>query len=105
MATYTYPISTEHNIYPNLTVCERRADGVLKGWRVTPNDGYVMYDSTEEGTKTHPITFEEGATYYYTYAGFPLNYNWNNFTWVAVLRSEVDENCIFGVGDNDHEVM
>ena len=98
MADWTFPISEEHNIYPNLTVKERRADGVLQGWQVTPNDGYVMYDSREAGTQIHPITFEEGVTYYYTYAGFPLNYNWNNFHWVAILRSEVDADCIFGGG-------
>lgn len=107
MATYTYDISTEHNIYPNITVYDRFKDGVLHGWSVRANEGYVMYHANANDVEIDPDTDEEiPVTYYYTESGLPLTYNWNNFDWVAVLRSTVDENYIFGGGDNnDHEIM
>ena len=107
MAVYTYNISTEHNIYPNITVYDRFKDGVLNGWKVVVNEGYVMYCSTDNYTEIDPETGHEiPVIYYYTQSGLPLTYNWNNFAWVAVPRDSVDENYIFGVGDNnDHEVM
>ena len=41
------------------------------------------------------MPIEVPVTCYFTLAGFPLNYNFDNFSWVAVLRSEVDENYIY----------
>ena len=111
MAVYTYVVSEEHNIYPNLTVYDRLADGMPAGWRVNANEGYVMYDSTANDVEyeTNPETGEDieiPVTYYYTLAIHPRTFNWNNFSWVAVPRDSVDENYIFGGGNNnDHEVM
>jgi hypothetical protein len=106
MAVYAYEISAEHNIYPNITVYDRFKDGVLNGWKVNTNEGYVMYRTTDNTVELDPITGEERpVTYYYTESRLPLTYNWNNFAWVAVPRDSVDENYIFGVGDNEHEVM
>jgi len=106
MATYSYVISANHNIYPNLTVYDVFRDGVLTRHRLNANEGYVFYDSTANDVEPDPITGEDvPVTYYYTEADLPLTYPWANFPYVAVLRSEVDENFIFGVGDNDHEVM
>ena len=106
MATYTETINTNYN-FPNLSVYNRYKDGVLCAYRVYPDDGYVMYDSSKHDTVLNPDTMEEEpVTYYCTMAGLPLNYNFNNFPWVAVLRSEVDENYIFGGGNEpEHEVM
>lgn len=105
MATYVYVESTEHNGYLNITVYDRLKDGVLSGWRVTPNEGYVIYDANDIS-----YDFDENdnlieVTHYYTQANLPLTYNWDNFSWVAVLRSEVDENHIFGLPTEQPEVM
>lgn len=106
MALVTFEISAEHNVYPNLTVCDRFADGVAAGWRVTANEGYVFYDANANDVEQDPITMEEvPVTYYYTIKYLNRNYNWANFALVAVPRDSVDENYIFGVGDDDHEVM
>jgi hypothetical protein len=105
MATYTYVISTEHNVYPNLTVYDRLKDGVLSGWKVIPNDGYVMYDTTDNNTELDENGNEIPVTHYYTQANLSPYTNWGNFSWVAVLRSEVDENYIFGLPTKQPEVM
>ena len=106
MAVYTYEISAEHNIYPNLTVEDRFRDGVTSGWRVTANEGYVFYDTTEENFELDENGNEVPVIYYYTLMMFSQYFNWANFSLVAVPRDSVDENYIFGVGDNsNHEVM
>lgn len=106
MSEWTYPIDTEHNIYPNITVRQVLRDSVFTGWRINPNEGYVFYDTNANNTELDPETEEEiPVIYYYTEADLNPRYNWDNFSYVAVLRSEVDENYIFGGGDNDHEVM
>jgi hypothetical protein len=106
MATYTETLNTNYN-FPNIDIYNRYKDGTLCAYRVYPHDGYVMYDTNDYHTEINPDTMEEiPVTHYYTMAGLSLNYNFDNFSWVAVLRSEVDENYIFGVGDNkDHETM
>ena len=102
----TFEISTEHNIYPNLTVYDRFSDGVSAGWKVEANEGYVFYNANATDTEIDPETMEEiPVTYYYTIRLFPRNYNWANFALVAVPRDSVDENYIFGGGDNNHEIM
>ena len=89
----TYVISTEHNIYPNITVYDRLNNGVAAGWSVRANEGYVMYPTNEEHIEIDPVTGEERPViYYYTETGLPLTYNWNKFAWVAVPRDSVDEN-------------
>ncbi len=106
MATYTYEISTEHNIYPNLTVYDWFRDGVLCGWKVEPNPGYVFYDTNDDYREIDENGNEVSVIHYFTSAQLPLIYDWSNFSLVAVPRDSVDENYIFGVGDdNNHEVM
>ncbi len=106
MAVYTYAVSNEHNNYSNLTVEDRFKDGQPFGWRVTPNEGYVMYRANANDVEIDPETGEEiPVTYYYTLATLSPYYNWANFSWVAVLRSEVDENYIFGGNEPEHEIM
>lgn len=105
MATWTYEVATEYN-FPNITVYRKYRDGVHASWRFVSNEGYVMYDTTENWTETDPETLEERPViYYYTNVDCPLNYPFDNFTWVAVPRDSVDENYIFGVDEPEHEVM
>lgn len=106
MSTYTYEVSTEHNNYPNLTVYDRFRDGILNGWKVTANEGYVFYDENANDSITDPDTLEPiPITYYYTIRMLNPNYNWANFALVAVPRDSVPADQIFGGGDNEHEVM
>lgn len=104
---YTYRVSTEHNIYPNITVYDRFWNETEPdGWRVNANEGYVFYDTTAQDTEFDPVTQEERPVIYYrTVAQLNARFNWNNFHYVAVPRDSVDENYIFGVGDNDHETV
>lgn len=106
MAVYTYEVSTEHN-FPNITIYRKLKDGELCGWRANTNEGYVMYNPNDNFSEMNPETGEEfPVTYYYVVKVLPLNFNFANFPWVAVPRDSVDENYIFGGGDNnDHETM
>lgn len=99
MAVYTEEIATD-KVYPNLTIYRKFKDGVHYAWKMTANEGYVFYDTSENNTEIDPDTMEERPViYYHTIASFPLNYNWDNFPYVAVPRDSVDENYIFGVTD------
>lgn len=106
MAEYTEVIDNSFS-FPNITIKKTLKDGVQYGWRAYANEGYMMYDTTSEiWQQDSPDSEPYLVTHYFTLAGFPLNYNFDNFTWVAVLRSEVNEDYIFGGGDNnDHENM
>lgn len=105
MAVYTYEVATEYN-FPGITVYKSLRDGVQTGWRINANDGFVFYDTTANNTEYNPDTMEfVPVTYYYTVAALPMREDMVNFRWVAVPRDSVDENYIFGVGDNEHEVM
>lgn len=117
MAVYTEELNTNYN-YPNINIYNRYRDGVLTGYNAYPVDGYVMYDTTDNYTeplvdKNGDYVYDEEGNiievhvrYYYTVAGFPLRYNFNNFSYVAVLRSEVDEDYITGdPNEPEHEVM
>ena len=104
MAEWTFPIDTEHNIYPNITIHKRLCDGEFKGWRFKANEGYVFYDTQEDNSYIDPDTNElVTPIYYYTEADKPRGYNWNNFHYVAVLRSSVPEDMIFSIRNN-HEI-
>ena len=99
MAEYTREVATDIT-FPNITIYREYMDGVHSGYEAYPNEGYVMYDTTDENYDFDPDTLEMiPVTYYYTRAGFPATFDFANFTWVAVPRSEVDENYIFG-GDH-----
>ncbi len=106
MAVWTKELNTNYN-FPHIDIYNRLGDGVLSGYQAIAHEGYVMYDTTANDTEIDPDTMEERpVTYYYTLRGFPATFNFANFTMVAVPRDSVDENYIFGGGDNnDHEVM
>jgi hypothetical protein len=94
MAVWTKEVATEFN-FPNITVYRLLKDGVHNSWRFVSNDGYVLRDTSAQCTEPDPVTLEPvPVTYYYTNVDCPLNYDFDNFTWIAVLRSTVDENCI-----------
>lgn len=110
MSAYTEQLATDI-VYPNIEVYRQYEDGNLYGYRVTPADGYVMYNKNRNDTEPgeDPETgemIEIPVTYYYTVAYLNPNYNFANFPWVAVLRSGVNEDYIFGGGGNNStEVM
>ena len=91
--------------FPNITIEGGYSNGVLSLYRMAANDGYVMYDTTANDTETDPDTMEEiPVIYYYTISILPLNYPFDNFPWVAVPRDSVDENYIFGGGNDNPPV-
>lgn len=86
----TYQISTEHNNHPHLTVYDTLVDGVLSGWKITANDGYVFYDTNEEITEAEE-GIEAPPIYYATECYCPLTWDWDTFGLVAILSPSVDE--------------
>ena len=101
---------------PNITVKAKYRDDILISHVLTANEGFVIYDTAANDVepKTDPETGdlivdpETGAVieipviYYCREVTIPINVPVENWTWVAVLESTVDENYIFG-GGNDHE--
>ena len=106
MAVYTQEVSTQLT-FPNITIYNLLEDGVHYSYKAVPNDGYVMYDTNDEAYEEDPDTGEQIPVIYYRLQAYlPLSYDFNNFSYVAVLRSTVDENYIFGGGDNNnHETV
>ena len=106
MAVYTEELATEFN-YPHIDIYKRYNDGELCAYKVLAQDGYVFYDTTANDTEPDPITGDlVSVTYYYTIRLCPVTADMENLTLVAVPRDSVNENYIFGGGDNsDHEVM
>lgn len=101
---FEYVISEEHNIYPNITVYDKYYNGVFAGWEMRANEGYVFYDMLANNTEIDPDTLVEiPVIYYYTIRSMSARYNWSLHDYEAVPRSEVDENYIFGTGNNNHE--
>lgn len=96
-------------IFPNITIYDILRDEVLTGYRARPNEGYVMYSQSTDVIVLPEINHETGEpiieTYYCRQAQFPLNFNFDNFDYIAVLESEVPADHIFGGGGNDHEVI
>ena len=94
MAIWTEELNSNYN-FPNISIYNHLKDGVLMGYNAYPQEGYVMYDTNDNNLEPDSTTGElVPVTYYYTTAGFFLNYNFDNFSWVAIPRNEVDENYI-----------
>ena len=105
MAEYTEVLATDFS-FPHIDIYRQYTDGVQNGYKALAQDGYVFYDTTATDTEFDPETMEERpVTYYYTIRLFPMRYNMDDFSLVAVPRESVDENYIFGGEDNDHEIM
>ena len=89
MAIYNYRKSETHSIYPKLTVSERLKDGEPVDYRLTPDKGYVFYNTTENLTAFDEETETEvPIKRYCTVAYLPLNYDFDKFPFVAVPVSE-----------------
>ena len=85
----TYQISTEHNIYPNMTVYDRINDGIVAGWKVEPNENYKLYDKNADSKVINPITMEvETVITYLSMVMIPNRFNWDNFAYEAVKITE-----------------
>lgn len=117
MAVITYEVATDI-VMSNITVERKYADGVQTAYRLTANSGYVMYDTTANNFE--PLLDENGniiydengnivetsVNYYYRQVTYPVRNDpstWQN-DWIAVPETSVDENYIFGSGNN-HEVI
>lgn len=105
MAVYTEELNTNFN-FPHIDIFNKYTDGTLTRYEARPHEGYVMYDRTAEDVEYGPNYPDDPddwqyVTYYRTIASIPRNFNFDNFPYVAKPRSEVDENYIFGGGDND----
>lgn len=104
MAIWTEELNTNYN-FPHIDIVNVYKDGALSRYELRPHEGYVVYDTTENNTEWNPETDEETPVIYYSrLVGFPATYNFANFTYVAVLESEVDPNYIFGNPEPDHEI-
>ena len=105
-------------VLPNITVREKYLNDVLISHVLTANEGYVMHDTSDQLTEIardpetgEPIIDPETGGYvevpvihYFREATIPVRIPVENWTWVAVLESEVPADQIFGGGD-DHEIM
>lgn len=84
-------------VFPNVSVYRKYRDGVLCGFEVYADNGYVMYDKKASITELDPKTSEEiPVTYYYTWVSCPLSCDFSNFSYIAVPRTSVDEKYVFG---------
>ena len=94
MNSYIEIPSLDYN-FPNITVYQKLKDGIQYAWKITTHEGYVMYDTTADDKDYD----EEGnafpITYYYTVAHCPLDYDFTNFSWVALSKEYIPENLIF----------
>ena len=95
MAIYTETLNTRLK-YQNISVYNQYKDGEQYGYKVKPTEGYVMYDVNDEFyVQNEPDSEPVLTRRYCTTAGFPLNYDFNNFPFVAVPEKSVDKNYIF----------
>lgn len=96
MATITFEPATDITL-SNITVQKVLSDGTLIGYRLTANDGYVMYDTSDDYTITDPDgnTYEE--IHYFRQATIPKSVPVENWTWVAVPETDVPADQIYGL--------
>ena len=80
--------------FQNITIEEIVKDGEVTRFEAKPNDGYIMYDPNEKDEELDLFGNSHPVTYYRTIAGFPKNYDFANFPYIAKLRSTVDEKYI-----------
>lgn len=105
MAVITYEIASDITI-ENIKVERKYADGVQTGYRLTPNEGYVMHSPSLDVEVEDPMTGETHIEqYYYRLCIIPVARPVSTWDWHAVLESSVPADMIFGGGNNDPEVM
>ena len=94
-------------VVPNITVERTMQDGAHVGWRITANDGYVLYDPLDDVEVIDPETglpTGEIEHSYFRVAYIPAKHAPETWTYTAVLESEVPADRIFGDEDKP-EVM
>ena len=90
MAEYTTELCTKYN-FSHIDIYKQLYDGELYGYEIKPHSGYVMYSIAEQDIKVDDETGEEiPVIYCYKRALCPLNYNFNDFSWIAVPEDEAD---------------
>lgn len=99
---YVYEINTDFNI-TNITVRNCLNDGELEFFELTPNEGYVMYDTTANDVEYDEKTDTFVPTICYSRLCYIPSFrpNWV-YNWTAVLESEVPADHISG--DNEETI-
>jgi hypothetical protein len=106
------PIITKEPVTPtlieNTTMVLGYADGIARGYEITPNAGYVLHDNTLDWTDTDPETFEEvfklGFARGTKTCGVNYDFEANPREFYAVPETEIPGDQIFGGVNNDHEI-
>lgn len=97
------------SLIENTTMKMVLQDGVNRGYRITPNDGYVLHDKANDWTDLNPDTMEETLMLGYARGTVTCHANYdftaNPREFYAVLETDVPADQIFGGGNNDHEVI
>lgn len=87
----TYEPATDI-VIPNITVDRKYNDGVLSAYRLKPNEGYVLHDTTADETLYGPEgNVIEVVVQYSKEVFIPIRYDPSVWTWEAVKESEAKE--------------
>lgn len=124
MAVVTYEEVTP-SLIPNTRMRKWILDGVHKTYHIYPLANYVLHDNTMDFADLDENTMEETWKFGYSpssvYVTCGANYDFSTHTvtdengvsyiaygnrdFFAIPEDDVPDNQIFGVGDNDHEIM
>lgn len=94
----------------NTTMQKVFVNEVHKQYRITPNEGYVLHDTSYDEVVRDPLTLEPTGEiklgYRTTSATCAATYDFveNSREFYAVLREGIPADQIYGVGGNDHEI-
>lgn len=81
--------------FDHMRVQERVTDGAQNGWRISAHEGHVIYNAAANDTELDPSTMEEKPVVYYRRSiDRPMNFSFDDFTWVAVPEEEVNAEYI-----------
>ena len=91
MAIITYETATDIE-KDNIIIEKKFADGEQTSYKLTANEGYVLYDITGDeevvDPETNTMTIIKN---YYRYVVIPVRYTPDTWQWEAILESEVSE--------------
>lgn len=91
MAEYTETLATDIT-FPNIDVYRTYRDGVQTGYRIVPQEGYLMYNTAANDTEYDPETDTEVPIIrYYHVLHCPLIFDFDNFPWRAVAMLDVED--------------
>lgn len=95
-------------VYENTTMQKVFINGVHKLYEIAPIEGYVLHNKELDMIREDEFGNQYTELWYTsTVAQCRYDYDFvsNPDEFYAVPISEIDENCILGVPDNDHEIM